>query len=79
MGVIVSDPTDSQTTRHFLKGDFSDRWEEVNKEKWIKAERAAGFRPKMASVDPRYMDTYATGGFAGNGVRGIIRYDGSEP
>lgn len=70
---------ESKTTRHFLKADFSDKWEEVSKEKWIRAERSAGFRPKMASNNPRYMDTYATAAFGGNGVSGTITYDGSEP
>jgi hypothetical protein len=59
--------------KHFLKANFSENWEEVSKEKWIQAERAAGFSPKTWSGDPRYMDTYATGGFSGNGVSGRLR------
>lgn len=65
--------------RHFLKADFADNWTEVSKEAWIKAERAAGFRPKMSSSNPRYMETYATGSFSGNGISGCLRYNGSEP
>lgn len=58
--------------RHFLKAAFAREWTEVSREEWIKAERAAGFRPRMSSDDPRYMDVYATGGFSGNGVSGRL-------
>lgn len=61
--------------RYELKADFTD-WVEVPKAEWIRAERAAGFRPKMASDDPRYMDTPATGGFySSGGISGRIRYE----
>ena len=59
-------------TRYFLKADFQSDYQEVTKEEWIKAERAAGFRPKLASDDPRYMKVCATAGFYGNGVSGKI-------
>jgi len=58
-----------------LKVGWQDDWIEVTKEKWIKAERVAGFRPKMSSDQPGYMDTCATGGFSGGGTSGRIRYD----
>lgn len=50
-------------------------WVVVSKADWIRAERAAGFRPKMASDDPRYMETCATGGFSSSaGTEGRIRF-----
>ena len=48
---------------------------QVTKEEYIKAERAAGFRPKMSSDDPRYMTTIATAGFgSGSGIIGYVKY-----
>ena len=48
---------------------------EVTLEEFCKAERAAGFRPKMWSGHPKYMTTVATGGFSGSGgVSGSIMY-----
>lgn len=44
-------------------------WVSVSKEGWIKAERAAGFRPALWSGHPDYMTTCATGGF--NDSRGV--------
>lgn len=58
--------------RHLLTATFNPQWVEVTKEDWIKAERAAGFRPKLWSGDPNYMTTYATGGFSGGGISGRI-------
>lgn len=52
--------------RYFLKfGDAPER--EVTLDEFCKYERLAGFRPKMASTDPRYMTTPATASF-GNGI-----------
>ncbi|KKL87130.1 hypothetical protein LCGC14_1937830, partial [marine sediment metagenome] len=59
----------------YLKADWQDEWEEVSKEQWIKAERGAGFRPKLYIEDSKYMTTCATGGFYGNGVSGKIEYN----
>lgn len=48
-------------------------WVTVSKEDWIKAERAAGFRPALWSGHPDYMTTCATGGFSSSaGVAGQI-------
>ncbi|MFK4131996.1 hypothetical protein ACI2KR_06830 [Pseudomonas luteola] len=47
---------------------------EVTKEEWIQAERAAGFKPKLASTDPEYMAICATSGFVGQGIAGRIEY-----
>ena len=48
---------------------------EVTLEEYCKAERAAGFRPKLWSSDPAYMTTPATGGFSnGDGISGRIEY-----
>lgn len=61
-------------TKYLLKADHQTEWDEVTKEEWIKAERNAGFRPKLSSDNPAYMTTCATGGFGGAGVSGKIRY-----
>jgi len=58
--------------RYFLKADFNPDWTEVTKEDWIKAERSAGFRPKLWSGDPAYMTTCATGGWSSSGISGRI-------
>lgn len=55
-----------------LKTDWQSEWQSVSKEMWIRAERAAGFRPKLSSDDPRYMATPATGGFSSGGISGRI-------
>lgn len=60
------------TLKYLLKADHQTSWDEVTKEQWIKAERSAGFRPKMSSCHPEYMSTCATGGFGGDGVQGRI-------
>lgn len=59
--------------KYFLKADFNKDWTEVSKLEWIKAERQAGFRPKLSSDHPAYMETCATGGFGGAGIQGKIR------
>ena len=52
---------------------------EVSKEEFCRAERAAGFRPKISSDDPRYMTTCATGGFSSSGgISGYVRYTPDE-
>lgn len=56
-------------------------WVQVSREEWIRAERASGFRPKMASDDPRYMSTCATAGFSSSGgTEGRIKWadDGND-
>ncbi|MCK5020623.1 MAG: hypothetical protein KAS32_26625 [Candidatus Peribacteraceae bacterium] len=47
---------------------------EVTLEEFCKAERQAGFRPKMASTDKGYMTTPATGGFGAGNNGGRIEY-----
>ncbi len=46
---------------------------EVTREEYIKAERAAGFRPKISGDHPAYMKTVATSSFGGNNLDGEIR------
>lgn len=59
--------------RYFLKADWQTEWQEVTKEKFIKAERAAGFSPKGVRItDPEYWTTLATAGFGGYGVSGKV-------
>jgi hypothetical protein len=59
--------------KYFLKAYFQPDWVEVSKADWIKAERAAGFRPKLSSDDPRYMAVCATGGFGSSaGISGKV-------
>ena len=67
--------------RFFLRAPMiSKDWTEVTREKWIAAERAAGFRPKLWSGDPAYMTTMATGGFSSStGLSGTYTTDGSAP
>jgi len=47
---------------------------EVSKKDWIKAEREAGFRPKLSSDHPLYMESCATGGFSCGYICGSIEY-----
>jgi hypothetical protein len=47
---------------------------EVTKQEFIRAERNAGFRPKLASDHPDYMNTCATGGFGSGNNGGSIKY-----
>ncbi len=56
-----------------IAGEYIER--EVSLEEFCKAERAAGFRPKLWSGDAAYMTTPATGGFGGDdGIRGRVEY-----
>ena len=55
--------------KYFLKADWQKDYQEVTKEQFIAAERAAGFRSKLG---PKAV---ATGGFGGNGVSGKVEYD----
>ena len=57
--------------KFYLKGEWQgdDEWTEVSKEKFVRAERAAGFRNTMGRPDEP-----ATGGFSGGGVEGRVRY-----
>lgn len=63
--------------RYFLSAKLGSEEVEqkVTVEEFCKAERQAGFRPKMASDDPRYMLTPATGGFSGGGISGHMKYE----
>lgn len=48
---------------------------QVSLEEFFRAERAAGFRPKLPSTDAAYMTTPATGGFSvGDGISGRTEY-----
>lgn len=47
---------------------------EVTLEEFCKAERAAGFRPKLWSGDPAYMTTPATSGFGSGMISGRTEY-----
>lgn len=49
---------------------------EVSVEEYCKAERLCGFFPKMASDNPRYMTTPATGGFSSYHLSGRSVYEG---
>jgi hypothetical protein len=51
-----------------------DEWLVVSPEDFCRAERVAVFRPKLATDDPRYMTTPATGGFTGGGIQGRVEY-----
>ena len=62
-------------TKYFLKADWQHEYQEVPKEEWIRAERAAGFRPKLSTDHEDYMKVCATAGFYGNGVSGKIEME----
>lgn len=66
---------------HWLKASAipGSTWVKVSKEDWIKAERAAGFRPKLWSGDPEYTKTYATGGFSNGQISGTMTLTDSPP
>lgn len=71
-----------RSEKYWLKANAipGSAWTEVAKEDWIKAERHAGFRPKLWSGDPDYMTTCATGGFSDSrGISGSITVDGNPP
>lgn len=57
------------TYKYFLEVVFAGKKvkREVSLEEFCKAERAAGFRPKLSSCDLNYMTTPATGGFSSSG------------
>ena len=57
--------------KYYLKADWQDEPQEVSKEEFIQAERAAGFRPKSGNG-------CATGGFSGGGVRGSMKLIGQN-
>lgn len=47
---------------------------EVTVEEYCRAERNAGFRPKLPTDHPKYMVTPATGGFGRDSMGGRIEY-----
>ena len=55
-------------TRYYIKYDEEDDWREVSRERFIRAEKQAGFRSKFGT------DQVATGGFSGNGIQGKVSY-----
>ena len=55
-------------TRYYVKYDEEDDWTEVSIERFIRAEKQAGFHSKYGP------DMVATGGFHGNGIRGKVSY-----
>ena len=70
-----------RTETYWLKanGIPGSTWQKVSKEHWIKAERQAGFRPKLWSGDPNYMKVCATAGFGNGQISGSITIDGKPP
>lgn len=48
--------------------------QEVSLREYCEAERSAGFRSKLPSSDPAYMNTPATGGFGAGNISGRIDY-----
>ena len=58
--------------KYYLK--IFDEEKEVTLEEYCKAERNAGFRPKLSSDHPDYNTTPATGGFSSGNVSGHIEY-----
>ena len=62
-----------------LAGEKIER--EVTVEEFCRAERQAGFHPKMSFSDPHYMTTPATGGFGStmSGISGRVQWDPLSP
>ncbi len=52
-------------SRYFLRSGHENPWQEVSEAVWLRAERAAGFRPKHG-------DGPATGGFSTDTTAGRI-------
>lgn len=48
---------------------------EVTLEEFCRAERSAGFSPKLASTDPKFMTTPATSGFGCGSIGGRTSND----
>ena len=62
-------------TKYYLSSTLNEKEHEVSLEEFCRAERNAGFRPKMSSDHPKYMTTPATGGFSsGYGIQGRVEY-----
>ena len=60
--------------RYYLAYDVVDpQWQEVSKEEFVQAERAAGFNNTMGQPDEP-----ATSGFGGHGVRGRVELEGEQ-
>ena len=58
---------------HFLRADFSNKWTEVTKERYLQAEKDAGFCPKDPSFE------YATAGFSTDEICGRYLDEGRRP
>ncbi len=69
-------PFNRKSDRYYLSYKFGKLEIEsrVTLEEFCKAERAAGFRPKLSSCDAAYMTTPATGGFDNGNIGGRIKY-----
>lgn len=63
----------TRSARYFLQHD-NGPVKLVSKREFIAAERAAGYRPKLPSSDPRYKTLCATSGFSNGPVTGIVEY-----
>ena len=63
--------------RYFLQTDsnIGSKKKEVTVEEYCKAERKAGFFPKLPRTDPKFMTTPATAGFSNGIITGSIRYE----
>jgi len=62
--------------KYFLTATLGDEQieKEVTLEEYCRAERQAGFRPKMSSDEPGYMTTPATASFSSGNISGRIEY-----
>jgi hypothetical protein len=72
----TTESNNMRTYKYFLGVTFgSEKIErEVSVEDFCKAERQAGFYPKLWSGDTAFMTTPATGGFSSSGVSGRVEY-----
>jgi hypothetical protein len=65
--------SDEDRYDYYLKSNWETDWTKVSKETFIKAERSAGFKPKVSSDSPEYWTTLATSGFSGGSCSGMIK------
>lgn len=64
--------------KYLLQRRGESDWKEVSKQEWIKAERQAGFYPKVSSLHPQFWLICATGGFNDGNIRGRIEFEKND-
>lgn len=70
----VADSDSPSVAQYFLIASKGEREREVTVREFCRAERAAGFRPKLPSTDPAYLTTPATSSFSNGSIEGRTAY-----